>query len=170
MSQRQGVRRIFAEAAGHLECPIAGRPFTLPCRADRVDLLATGEARIADYKTGIVPSGPQVVSGLAPQLTLEAAMLARGAFQSLGARPTRELVYIKLGGGDPPAELKPPKLNEPVAECAMRNFNGFVELLTRYANPHQAYLPRTVVEHEDEKRDYDHLSRFREWALAGGGA
>jgi ATP-dependent helicase/nuclease subunit B len=166
-SQRRGVLRVFAEAEGRLDYPVAGRPFTLTCRADRIDLLDTGEARIADYKTGSVPTGPQVISGLAPQLTLEAAMLARGAFQSLGAWPTSELVYIKLGGGDPPGDWRPPKLNAPLAECVARSFNGFMDLLTGYANLRQAYLPRTIVEHEDEKRDYDHLSRFREWALSG---
>jgi hypothetical protein len=31
----------------------------------------------------------------------------------------------------------------------------------------QAYFPRANMFKEDEKSDYDHLSRFAEWILAG---
>lgn len=163
---RMGVERVLAEIDGALTLDIAGRPFTLTGRADRIDIFSGGGARIVDFKTGKVPSHKQVESGLAPQLTLEAAMLAREAFKGAPATPARELVYIKLGGGDPPGEVIRPKLDGP-ADAASRHLTGLVELLTAYARSGQPYLPRTIVEKEDEERDYDHLSRYREWALSG---
>jgi ATP-dependent helicase/nuclease subunit B len=164
---RAGVERVLAEIDGALTLNIAGRSFILTGRADRIDLFSSGGARIVDFKTGSVPSGAQVESGLAPQLTLEAAMLARESFKGAPATPARELVYIKLGGGEPPGEITTLKFVEPAADVASRHLAGLIELLTAYARSGQPYLPRTIVEKEDEERDYDHLSRYREWALSG---
>jgi ATP-dependent helicase/nuclease subunit B len=164
---RAGVERVVAEIDGALMIDIAGRPFTLTGRADRIDIFEGGGARIVDFKTGRVPSGAQLESGLAPQLTLEAAMLARDSFKGAPATPARELVYIKLGGGEPPGEIITVKLNAPAADAASRHLAGLIELLAAYASSGQPYLPRAIVEKEDEVRDYDHLSRFREWALSG---
>ena len=47
----------------------------LSARADRIERLADGRYAILDYKTGTAPTAPQVASGLAPQLTLEGAIL-----------------------------------------------------------------------------------------------
>ncbi len=167
--QRRGPTRILAEIDGKLALDVAGVAFTLSARADRVDLLGGGEARIIDYKTGAVPTGPQVASGLAPQLTLQAAMLERGAFAKAGALRTVEIAYVKLGIGETPGEYSYPSRKEPVMDMAHRHMAGLVTLLSSYANPAQPYLPRVVTEKEDETRDYDHLSRYREWVLSGAG-
>jgi hypothetical protein len=42
-----------------------------------------------------------------------------------------------------------------------------VKLLEQYQKPEQPYIPRYAIEGEKETRDYDHLSRYREWILAG---
>lgn len=167
---RTGVERVLAEIDGALTLDIAGRPFTLTGRADRIDLFSGGGARITDFKTGSVPSAAQVKSGLAPQLTLEAAMLEGDSFPGAGPVPARELVYIKLGGGEPPGEIIQLKLDEPAADVAKRHLSGLAGLLTAYAKADQPYLPRAIVEKEDEERDYDHLSRYREWSLSGKAA
>ncbi len=167
---RAGVAQVLAEIDGALTLDIAGRSFTLTGRADRIDIFSGGGARIVDFKTGSVPSAAQVKSGLAPQLTLEAAMLERESFPGAGAVPARELVYIKLGGGEPPGEILHMELDEPAADVASRHLSGLVDLLTAYAGDGQPYMPRAIVEKEDEERDYDHLSRYREWALSGKSA
>lgn len=164
---RAGVRRILSEAEGRIEMVIAARPFILSCRADRVDLLHDGSARIVDYKTGSVPTGPQVKSGLAPQLTLTAAILERGGFRAIGETPVSEFCYIKLGGGDPAGEIKTPKIDETPSAIASRQVAGLCELITAYDTPQQPYLPRNIMEHEDDESPFDHLSRYREWMLAG---
>ncbi|MGQ0484482.1 MAG: double-strand break repair protein AddB [Hyphomicrobiales bacterium] len=167
---RAGVARVLAEIDGALTLDIAGRPFMLAGRADRIDLFSGGGARIVDFKTGSVPSAAQVKSGLAPQLTLEAALLESEAFAGAGATPASELVYIKLGGGEPPGEILPVNLKEPAADVARRHLSGLVDLLTAYARLQQPYIPRAIVKKEDEVRDYDHLSRYREWSLSGKAA
>jgi hypothetical protein len=97
-------------------------------------------------------------------------MLEGDSFPGAGAVPARELVYIKLGGGEPPGEIMQLKLDEPAADVAKRHLSGLVDLLTAYARHEQPYIPRAIVEMEDEERDYDHLSRFREWSLSGKAA
>lgn len=164
---RAGIERILAEQPGRLVLAVAGRDFALTCRADRIDILTGGTARVIDYKTGSVPTAKQVRSGLAPQLTLQAAILAGGGFEAAGLRDASAIAYVRLGGGDPAGEDKTPKLDGSIAAIARLHLSKLADLLAAYSRAEQPYLPRTVMEHEDDEGDYDHLSRFREWVLAG---
>lgn len=165
---RDGVESIAAETRGELSFPIAGETFTLTCRADRIDLFADGSARIIDYKTGTPPAANQVKAGFNPQLTLQAAILGAGGFEAISKRATRELAYVRLSGGVPPGEIKNLELGSVMA-LAQDHLAGLKRLLTDYASPARPYLPRIMMAKDDEASDYDHLSRFREWALSGEG-
>ena len=78
------IQASLVEARGRLELTLSGcRPFVLRGKADRIDRLTTGGLVIIDYKTGRVPTSPQVEALHAPQLPLEAAMVAAGAFSGL---------------------------------------------------------------------------------------
>ena len=167
MTDRPRFSRCLAEVAGAMDLVVAGNAFRLTCRADRIDILRTGGARVVDYKTGTVPTKPQVESGLMPQLTLTAAILAAGGFREAGPLAAETLAYVKLGGGNPPGEVKALDFDDPLSDIVQRHTAGLVRLLTAYADPLRPYLPRTAMEKEDDPGDYDHLSRFREWALAG---
>ena len=135
-------------------------------RADRVDILHDGSARIADFKTGTLPSGSQVKCGLSPQLTLEAALLELGAFNGVPPIKTRELLYIKLSGGNPPGEISE-VLRDEVMDTARSHLASFRGLVAKYERQEQPYIPRHIIEKEEEETDYDQLSRWREWALSG---
>ena len=50
------------------------------------------------------------------------------------------------------------------------NLAELQKLLARYACVAQPYYPRTIMKKEDDPSDYDHLSRYQEWALSGGGS
>ena len=63
----------------------AARTFMLSARADRIERRRDGSFAILDYKTGQPPTGKQVRMGLSPQLTLEAAILREGGFESIAA-------------------------------------------------------------------------------------
>ncbi|MFT3988667.1 double-strand break repair protein AddB [Aestuariivirga sp.] len=167
---RADARQVFAEIDGKLILETAAGQFRLTCRADRIDLLNNGTARIIDYKTGSVKSSKQVNAGLAPQLTLEAAMLKRGAFAAIGAALAGHLAYVKLGAGDPPVKENPIRLDDTVEATANRDLSGLLNLLAVYADPARPYLPRVMAEKEDDALPYDHFSRYREWALSGGKA
>ena len=78
--------RIFAEISGKHAIPLGKTQFLLTARADRIERRADGSYAILDYKTGQPPTEPQVRSGLAPQLTLEAAILRQGGFPDIASR------------------------------------------------------------------------------------
>ncbi len=165
--QRPGIAHIHAEIEGRIALSIADAAFHLTCRADRVDVLKDGTARIIDYKTGAVPSAREVRAGLAPQLTLQAAILARGGFMAVAPMEVSAVSYVKLSGGDPAGEDKGPDLGADLPQVVAQHVAGLVKLIAAYRNADQPYLPRAMMKHEDDASDYDHLSRYREWALAG---
>jgi ATP-dependent helicase/nuclease subunit B len=162
---RGDVTEIIAEAKGSLPLKIGGTDFTLSGRADRIDIFTDGRARIVDFKTGAIPSTKKIEEGFSPQLTLEAAMLEHGAFEHAGKHETSDLTYIRITGGIPPGELKSVDL-APMG-MAREHLARLKGLLEKYQNPNLAYLPRYAIENVEADCDYDHLSRYREWILAG---
>ncbi len=142
--------------------------FRLTARADRIEILPDGEAVIIDYKTGAPPGAKEVAVGFAPQLTLEAAMLARGAFKGLPEARTAQLIYFKLGGaeGGKASPFKPPK-DWTLDDIIASHFAGLKQMLAEFADPTTPYLPRPYPKFIGRGSDYEHLARVREWAVAG---
>ncbi|MEJ1978478.1 MAG: UvrD-helicase domain-containing protein [Acetobacteraceae bacterium] len=103
----QGLLRIGSEKAGDWVLS-STPPFTLRGRADRIERRFDGSIAILDYKTGAVPNAKAVEAGLAPQLPLEAAMAADGAFGLELAGQACELTYWHLTGGFVPGEVATP--------------------------------------------------------------
>lgn len=166
---RPNVFQVFAELDGKIEFLIDGQPHVLSARADRIDLLNDGTAQILDYKSGEAPSSKQVVSGISPQLPLEAAILESGGFANFKNCSVSELLYIQISGRTPPGkitEIKPGKESN-VSALASEQLAGFKTLLTRFRNLDHPYSPRLAIEREEELTDFDHLSRYLEWQLAG---
>ncbi|CAN5562334.1 double-strand break repair protein AddB [soil metagenome] len=159
---RSNSQRVFSEIT--VKYDFGG--LILSGRADRVDILRDGSARIADFKTGTVPSPKQVETGLSPQLTLEAALLELGAFDGVEPASTNELLYIKLSGGEPPGEITQ-ILHTKVMEISRKHLASFRGLVAQYEQQDRPYIPRHMIEKEEDETDYDQLSRWREWALAG---
>lgn len=165
---RQSLLHVNSEISGQLEFEINDIPHKLTVRADRIDQLENDGSQIIDYKTGIPPSGKQVVSGLSPQLPLEAAILLGGGFDQLAKPSNIQLLYIQISGGLQPGKIvavEPPE-NMNVKDLAQKHLNGFKSLLGKYANSAQHYLPRVMPLKDQDEQEYDHLSRFKEWMLA----
>ncbi|WP_170984550.1 double-strand break repair protein AddB [Rhodoligotrophos defluvii] len=161
---RRGVLRQLVELKGRILIDQFGTPFELTGRGDRFDLLEDGTVRIIDYKTGSLPTHKQEAANFSPQLLLEAKMVELGGFEALGARPVRELAYIRLTGGNPAGVLQPSGAD---ADLISVIYAGLCNLIAAYDDEAQPYLPRVRIQREDAVLDYDHLSRFAEWqALA----
>lgn len=131
---------------------------TLRCRADRIEI-GPRHAAIFDFKTGQPPSTKQVESGLSPQLPLEAAMLARGAFDGVPKSEPTELVYWRLGNAEP----TPKPLDVNAAAEAEKAFASLKALLARYAQPTQPFLSKPRVQFIKPYDEYDQLARRKEW-------
>jgi len=166
---RPAIAQIWVERQGAVEVTLAsGTPFKLSARADRIDALNSGGARLVDYKSGAPPSAKEVKAGFSPQLTLEAAMLQRGGFEGLAARTAEEAVYLKLGGPSGGEEKHAGGKAENILELAEQHFAALQTLLNAFACEDTPYLSRPFPKFAPRFSDYDHLARIKEWSATGG--
>ena len=168
--RRADVSKIFAEISGKHSIPLGKTEFVLRARADRIEQRSDGTFAILDYKTGQPPTDKQVRTGLAPQLTLEAAILRKGGFPEIpAASSVSEIAYVRLKGGDPPGEPKSIKTEDGTpdsyADLALQKLTGIAQRFLVEGEPY-----RSLVHPMWKKQygDYDHLARVKEWAASGG--
>ncbi len=165
---KQDLLSIQAEQSGSLTFNVSGVEHQLTARADRIDILQNGMARLIDYKTGQPPSVKQVKAGLNPQLTLEAAILLGGGFQ-MKPKSVTEALYVRIGGGRDGLKQNQAGDVEGAAFVTLseKHFAALKTLLGLYLQSTLPYLPRLREFKETQDADYDHLSRYLEWQLAG---
>ncbi|WP_176085582.1 double-strand break repair protein AddB [Martelella sp. HB161492] len=168
---RLAIDRTMTEAGAGFDIPLAG--VRLTGIADRIDLLSDGSAEIIDYKTGLSPSVNEARALLEPQLPLEAAALAAGAFRDLPATTTASLKYVRLRPGrrfDVDQLEKPATKTEDaitamtLAEDALKQFSRFITLLKTNEKPFTSRL--IPARQRDFGGEYDHLARVAEWMTA----
>lgn len=159
----QGILPFVTEVKGRLEFD----GFTLTGTADRIDRLPDGRLALLDYKTGQPPSEKQVEAGFAPQLPLEAAMAARGAFEGVPPMPAGELTYLRLSGGREPGRVQP--IKQDAAAQGEAALEGLKRLIARYGKADTPYLSRPRPQFLGLAGDYDHLARLGEWSPYGDG-
>ncbi len=166
---RDSIEQAWVERQGGLVLPLAnGTPFKLSARADRIDFLRSGGARIIDYKSGAAPRGKDVKAGFSPQLTLEAAMLRQGGFEGLSPLETEQAIYLKLGGAAGGEEKHAGGKNENIGHLAEQHFAWLTMLLDAFACKDTPYLSRPFPKFAPRFSDYDHLARVKEWSATGG--
>jgi len=160
--RRAGIARVLAETRGRLVLEGPAGPFTLTAIADRLELEPDGRVAIVDYKTGTPPSNPQVESGHAPQLPLEAAILQNGGFEGLPPSEPARLEYWHLTGGATAGQVKP--LKKAAAELAADAYDWLERLVERFDDPRTAYLAWPDLDFAPRFDDYALLARVPEWA------
>jgi ATP-dependent helicase/nuclease subunit B len=168
--RRDRIKAIKTECEGKLDIPLDdGSIFTLSARADRIELNIDGTVTLVDYKTGALPGLNEIDVGFAPQLTLEAAMCLRGAFELGWNFKSVEALYLKLGGarGGEERSLDFSKAKRDFTDIAEAHYRGLVELLDQFRNPATAYPPRPFPKFAKRYNAYDHLARVKEWSLGG---
>ncbi len=145
----------------------AGR-FVLKGRADRIEKRTDGALALIDYKTGTVPTEKRVREGHAPQLPLEAAMAAAGAFGEDFTGPTVEMSYWRLrGGAEPGAVITPIDSAAELEALAAQSEASLRALIAAFDDPTKPYLARPHPGRTARDSAYGRLARLAEWA--GGG-
>jgi ATP-dependent helicase/nuclease subunit B len=160
--RRDKIARIETERHGELDIPLSDESmFHLAARADRIEVNKDGSVTLIDYKTGAVPKPHEISAGFAPQLTLEAVMAKKGAFE-LGQQPeTVEALYLKLMGNGGDKEVL---VNLDIAD---ENLRDLIELLSQFRDETTAYPPRPFPKYVKKYNAYDHLARVKEWSRGG---
>ena len=166
---RHELAEVWPEVPGSWELQRPGGRFTLVGRADRVERRLDGTLAILDYKTGQPPGGKQVEAGLAPQLPLEAAMAAAGAFGAERQGRAAELSYWQVTGGYVAGhELSLFRGNQvELAACIEEAQAKLGELIDAFDDPARCYLSQPHPGRAPRFSDYAQLARVAEWAAAG---
>ena len=138
-------------------------PFKLVAKADRIDHLSDGRLAIIDYKTGGVPAKGDLERGLAPQLPLEAMMVARGGFKDVPVGDVAKIAFWRLSGGSPVAEIK----SYDAPQFAADAYHGLLSLIVVFDDPTTPYLARPRAAYAPRFSDYEHLARVKEWSASG---
>lgn len=159
--RRDQLDASYAEISGRLDLDIAGEPFRLTAKADRIDRLKDGQYAIIDYKTGQVPSSKHLREFWSVQMILEAAILSAGGFEGLAAGNVNELKYVRLSGGDPAGEITDMGVSPQMIDQAVAILNS---LIAKFRDPQQPFISRMRPKLIGFKSDYDHLARVEEWS------
>ncbi|WBU63818.1 double-strand break repair protein AddB [Paracoccus aerodenitrificans] len=137
--------------------PVPGLTLHLTAKPDRIDLLDGGAvAHVYDYKSGKPPSDDEMAH-FDKQLMLEAVMVMKGAFPSLGPIGVDGISYIQLGGE---GATLPRKFSPEMAE---ETWQKFILLARSYLQLGYGFSARRALQKTTDHSDYDHLSRFGEW-------
>jgi ATP-dependent helicase/nuclease subunit B len=168
-AQRGDLAALHAEIRGELSFPVGAQTFTLTAIADRIEQRCDGSYAILDYKTGQARTEKQVRTGLAPQLTLEAAILRSGKFGDLAPGSVAQIAYVTLKGGEPAGKQQPIDFKEGTpdsqAERALEKLKGLAAKFADATTPYYSLVHPMWTTHYG---DYDHLARVKEWSLTGG--
>ena len=165
--ERPRLAAIHSEVAG--EWAVPGQAFQLRGRADRIEQRLDRSLAILDYKTGSPPSQKDVDAGLAPQLPLEAAMAAAGAFGPECQGAVAELTYWHLTGGATAGAARTLRKGNAAETAALvaDAVTGLGRLIAAYDDAQQPYLARPFPGAAPRFSDYAHLARVLEWSAAG---
>ncbi len=130
--------------------------FILKAKADRIDRTASGRYVVYDYKTGSLPTKPQL-RYFDKQLLLEALMVEEGAFKTLAAGLVEQVSHIGLGAKPKfePVAIEPGEIQQIRAEL--------LELITKFQSENQGYTSRRAMAEMRFAGNFDHLARFGEW-------
>jgi len=166
--RRIDLKTLHAEIKGELKFPVGKREFTLSAVADRIEQRGDGRYAILDYKTGAARTEKQVRTGLAPQLTLEAAILRGGKFGPIPSGSVSELAYVTLKGGEPPGKHLAIDFKDGTPDSqADHALERLKKLAADFENADTPYLSLVHPMWTNHYGDYDHLARVKEWSLGG---
>ena len=157
-AQRQQAGQLLAlEAWGEITVP--GPDMRLTCKADRMDETTSGAALIYDYKTGAIPTEKQQAR-FDKQLLLEAAMVERGAFATVGTRNVAAAAFL---GFNAAMKTVPAPLDD---HPPTKVWAELVTFLTMTRQADWGYVARRAPAMTSYDSYYDHLSRYGEWTDA----
>ncbi len=175
---RKGIEQVFSEIGGAIEFEAGGRMFKLTARVDRIDRYQNSAIAIFDYKTGSSPSLKQMLTGLAPQLPLEAAIARAGGFNKIkDVKATAGIFVLAVSGGQPPGKLVSfdlareksveVKTFDDLADFAREKMEALVKTFADQTTP---YLSIPRPKWRGRFGEYDHLARIKEWSANEEGA
>lgn len=149
--RRKSSTDVHSELRGTIKLNIAGSDIEIIAIADRIEISKSGKASIIDYKTGAVPTKKDMLSGLSPQLIIEALIMIENGF-GLGELEIDRLVYVKIGSAKPYIDITEVSLSK---TDLLEHKKGLITLLEYYILEKKFQIEPNLMKYDD----YKHLSR-----------
>lgn len=149
--RRKDSVHIYSEIKGQLELDIAGWKINIIAIADRIEIDKNGTVTILDYKTGVVPTKKEVISGLSPQLLVEAIVLSEGGF-AIESEKVHKFIYVKINSSQP--YIKTTEITLEQGDL-LKHKHGLISLLEHYVNTRNFVVEPNLMRYDD----YSHLAR-----------
>ncbi|HRJ12334.1 MAG TPA: PD-(D/E)XK nuclease family protein, partial [Alphaproteobacteria bacterium] len=154
----QGRRVLKSEYELSHELPTSSGPVVLRARADRIDLDASGNFVIVDYKRKNAPSKSEAVNFKKPQLLIEAWLLAQCGMEGHTTRTIAHAEFWPLLQ----EQIIAPDI-EKFAEATAQLPEELSKLLSPYLNGEKAFSARMPSNLFEDQKRYVQLSRADEW-------
>lgn len=156
-ARREELVSVYSEIYGEMKLNILGHNIKVTAIADRIEVTKGGEVRILDYKTGTVPTKQDVMSGLSPQLMIEAMIVASGGFKGVPSIVPHKITYVKI------TNIKHQASSETSLDISEEGLEqhkkGMIKLLENYISS-PVFLSDPNVKHAVRYNDYKHLARL----------
>lgn len=153
------------EQTGSLAIGAPAGPFVLSARADRIDLAHDGSVFLFDYKSGAIPTAPQMKT-FRVQLPLTALIMEGGGFAQLGPRALGGFAYVKTYGVKSGGDMTAARGADAAAMVAKVGVD-FAAWIAAFDDEATPYLSQPRPQFLDDHSDYDHLARRCEWNAGG---
>ncbi|MDG1437029.1 MAG: PD-(D/E)XK nuclease family protein [Rickettsiaceae bacterium] len=150
-ARRENAIHVYSELKGKLKLNICNQEITLIAIADRIDINQDHVATILDYKTGAAPSKKDVLSGLSPQLLVEAIILAENGF-AINSSKVCTLSYVKINSSQPYISTTDIAITQ---EDIDLHKQGLINLLEHYVQNKHFIIESNLMKYDN----YSHLAR-----------
>ncbi len=149
--------KTISEKEGYIILHTQNGPFKLKAKADQIEI--NGHSlTIIDFKTGIVPSNIDILSGFSPQMTLEAVIASAGGFGMNSSIISAK--YIQFSSGKNFGKISEIKNLKEIIQIAQ---DGVTDLIELYSSDKQPYLICPKPSKYPNYNDYQHLERIDEF-------
>ncbi len=157
------TNKIHSEIKGKFIFDTKYGPVVITAKADRIES-DNGLITIMDFKTGVIPTGIEILTGHSPQLTLEALIAEQGGFADLDSNQkliVKELIYAQLASGNKLGNLS--TIKHDISKLVQAAKNGVKQLVEVYLDENTAYIICPSYKHSPSYNEYEHLERIDEW-------
>lgn len=156
---RQDIKKVHNEVCGQIKFNAPAGDFYVTAKADRIDETKNNTLNILDYKTGRARTISEIVSGMAPQLSIEGLIAENGGFENIPPQKIDTLRYWRLGDKEITTDSEQ-------SRKAMDRVSSYIQnLITLFDFETTPYLAKPNPATAPDYSDYDHLSRYLEWAV-----
>ena len=103
LNRRSDAKEIYAEIAGETFIETSNQKIKITTIADRIEVDTQGQLTIIDYKTGVVPTRKDILSGLSPQLIVESLIALDSGFNIANVKISNapRIIYVKIASSKP---------------------------------------------------------------------